>query len=160
MAQAQASLHTTHGSGFAGRARAARIGAGVAVLAMAQVVYGAYGDPQASSTQKSAVPVLLVLVVVVTAIVYGLLAPRAQRSVARQTPGARRWAIGLAVASVLSLAIFWSGLPLIVGGTAALVGHEGRSQSPGARAFGAAWWLGLGAGVLAMVVTILENTLN
>ena len=43
MTQAQASLDTTRGSGVAGRARAARIGAGVALLAMALVTYGAYG---------------------------------------------------------------------------------------------------------------------
>ncbi|HEX7122809.1 MAG TPA: hypothetical protein VF178_10605 [Gemmatimonadaceae bacterium] len=160
MTQAQASLDTTHRSGFAGRARAARIGAGVALLAMALVAYGAYGDSQASSSQRSAVPVLLIFVVVAAAIVYGLLAPLAQRSVVRQTPAARRWAISLAVASVLSLAIFWSGLPLILGGAAALVGYEGRSQSPGARAFGAAWWLGLGAGALAVIVTVVGNTLH
>jgi hypothetical protein len=160
MAQAQASLDTTHGGGFAGRARAARIGAGVSLLAMAQVVYGAYGDSHASSSQKSAVPVLLVFAVVAAGIVYGLLAPLAQRSVARQTATARRWAIGLAVASVLSLAIFWSGLPLILGGAAALVSHEGRSQSPGVAAFRVTWWFGLGAGALAVIVTIVGNTLH
>jgi hypothetical protein len=127
---------------------------------MALVTYGTYGDSQASSSQKSAVPELLVFAVVAAGIVYGLLAPIAQRSVARQTASARRWAIGLAVASVLSLAIFWSGLPLILGGAAALVGHEGRSQSPGARAFGVAWWLGLGAAILAVIVTVVGNTLH
>jgi len=160
MTQAQASLDTTRGSGVAGRARAARIGAGVALLAMALVTYGAYGDSQASSSQKSAVPELLVFAVVAAGIVYGLLAPLAQRSVAGQRAAARRWAIGLAVASVLSLAIFWSGLPLILGGAAALVGHEGRSQFTGARAFRAAWWIGLGAGALAVIVTIVGNTLH
>jgi hypothetical protein len=160
MTQAQAVAAPTHGAGFAGRARAARIGAGVAVLAMALVTYGAYGDSQASSSQKSAVPVLLGFVAVAAAIVYGLLAPLAQRAVAHRAPGARRWAVGLAVVSVLSLAIFWSGLPLIFGGAAALVGHEGRAQSAGARAFVAAWWLGLGAGTLAVIVTIVGNTLH
>jgi hypothetical protein len=156
----QAVMDTTHGAGFAGRARAARIGVGVAVLAMAMVVYGAYGDSQASSSQKSGVPFLLAIVAVAAAVVYGLLAPLAQQSVARQAPAARRWAVGLSVVSVLSLAIFWSGLPLIFGGAAALVGHEGRSGLHGSRAFGAAWWLGLVAGTLAVIITIVGNTLH
>lgn len=156
----QAVLDSAHGARFAGRARAARIGVGVAVLAMALVVYGAYGDSQASSAQKSGVPFLLAIVAVAAAVVYGLLAPRAQRSVARRAPGARRWAVGLSVVSVLSLAIFWSGLPLIVGGAAALVGYEGRSGAHESRAFGAAWWLGLVAAGLAVIVTVVGNTLH
>ena len=156
----QAVMDTTRVAGYSGRARAARIGVAVAVLAMALVVYGAYGDSQASSSQKSAVPVLVGMVAVAAAIVYGLLAPLAQRSVARQSPASRRWAIGLGVVSVLSLAIFWAGLPLILGGAAALVGHEGRSTSHASRAFTSAWWLGLVAGTLAVIVTIVGNTLH
>jgi len=156
----QAVTDTSRGSGFAGRARAARIGAGVAVLAMALVVYGAYGDSQASNSQKSAVPFLLVFVAIAAAIVYGLLAPLAQRAVVERSPAARRWAIGLSVASVLSLVAFWSGLPLILGGAAALVGNDGRSGSHGSRAFDVAWWLGLAAGLLSVIVTIVGNTLH
>lgn len=156
----QAVLDSTHGARFAGRARAARIGVGVAVLAMALVVYGAYGDSQASSSQKSGVPILLAFVAVAAGVVYGLLAPLAQRSVARKAPAARRWAVGLSVVSVLSLVIFWSGLPLIIGGAAALVGNEGRSGSHESRAFSAAWWLGIGAAGLAVVVTVVGNILH
>jgi hypothetical protein len=143
---------------IAHRARTARMGAGAAVLAMALVVYGAYGDAHASDSQKSAVPVLLGLVVVAAGIVYGLLAPSALRAVDSGAAAARRWAVGLAVASVLSLAVFWSGLPLVVGGAAALVGREGRSRAAGSRAFGAATWLGAGAAAVAVAVTIIGNT--
>jgi hypothetical protein len=155
----QAVMGSTSSEGIASRARAARIGAGAAVLAMALVVYGTYGDAHASDSQKSAVPALLGLVVVAAGIVYGLLAPSALRAVERGAEGARRWATGLAVVSVLSLAVFWSGLPLLVGGAAALVGRDGRSRIPGSRAFGVATWLGVGAAVVAIVVTIVGNTI-
>lgn len=145
-------------AGLAGRARAARIGAGVTVLAMALVVYGTYGDSQADSSQKSAVPFLLVAVAVLGVIVYGLLAPLALRSVTRQTASAGRWAVGLGAVAVLSLVVFWTGLPLIVGGAAAYLGYEGRSVSPRSGTVRAAWWLGLVAGGLAIAVTILGNT--
>jgi hypothetical protein len=124
---------------------------------MAFVVYGAYGDSHASSSQKSAVPFLLVIVAVAATVVYGLLTPLALRSVAGQGPAGRRWAVGLSVASVLSLAIFWSGLPLILGGASALVGYEGRSGSQDSRAFGVAWWLGLAAAALEVIVTVVGN---
>ena len=140
------------------RARAARIGAGVAVLAMALVVYGAYGDPHSNSSQKSAVPFLLGVVVVLSVIVYGLLAPIAVRAAATGSAAAKSWAIGLGVVSVLSLAAFWSGLPLIVGGAAALTGHTGKSRPGASRAYGFAWWAGLIAAGLSLAITVLGNT--
>jgi hypothetical protein len=154
----QTMVQSAHVSSYDGRARAARIGAGVAVLAMALVVYGTYGDSQASSSQKSALPFLLIIDAVIAAIVYGLLAPIADRAVSTGAPVARRWAVGFTVASVVSLAVFWSGLPLLLGGATALVGHSGRSVAPGSRTFGAAWWLGWVAAAVAVVVTVLGNT--
>ena len=147
-------------AGVPGRARAARVGAGVAVLAMALVVYGAYGDSKADDSQRSAVPVLLVVAAALAAVVYGWLAPVAQRAVARDSVAGRRWAIVLSAVSVLLLAVFWTGGPLIVGGAAAIVGHDGRSRSRGSRAFAAAWWLGLFAAAASVSVTILGNTVG
>lgn len=146
-------------AGLVGRARSARLGAVITVLAMALVVYGAYGDSHADSSQKSAVPFLLLVVAVAAVVVYGLLAPLALRAVARRSPSAGRWSVGLGVVAVLSLAAFWSGFPLVIGGAAALVGHEGRSASPESRAVRAGWWLGLLAGALAVAVTVLGNTI-
>jgi hypothetical protein len=154
----EAVMGSTQGGGLAHRARTARVGAGAAVLAMAVVVYGAYGDARASDGQKSAVPVLLGLVVVAAAIVYGWLAPAALRAVERGAASARRWAVGLTIASVLSIAVFWSGLPLLLGGAAALVGRDGRARSGASGAFGVATWLGAGAAAVAIVVTIVGNT--
>ena len=143
-----------------GRARAARVGAVVAILGMALVVYGAYGDGQANSSQKSAVPFLVVIVAVATIVMFGLLAPMALRAVSSRSTSGRRWAIGLTVVSVLGLAVFWSGLPLIAGGAAALVGRTGRDQGDVSKAFGAAWVLGLFAAGASIVVTIVGNALH
>jgi hypothetical protein len=143
-----------------GRARSARLGGITAVLAMALVVYGTYGDSQASDSQKSGMPSVLVAVVVAAAIVFGLLAPAAIRAVEGGRATGARWAVGLGIASVVSLVVFWSGLPLLLGGAAALVGKVGREQSGGSKAFSWAWGLGLFAAGAAIVVTVVGNTLH
>jgi hypothetical protein len=143
-----------------GRARAARVGGVVTILALALVVYGTYGDSQASDSQKSGMPSVLVGVVVVAVIVFGLLAPMAIRAVEEGRDTGRRWALGLGIVSLLSLAVFWSGLPLLVGSAAALVGRTGRGHTDGSRAFSWAWGLGLFAAVAAIAITILGNTLH
>jgi len=143
-----------------GRARAARVGGVVTILALALVVYGTYGDSQASDSQKSGMPSILVGVVVVAVIVFGLLAPMAIRAVEERRDTARRWALGLGIFSFVSLVVFWSGLPLLVGSAAALVGRTGREQTEGSRAFSWAWGLGLFAAIASIAITILGNTLH
>ena len=139
------------------RARAARVGAVVTPLAMALSVYGAYGDPTAPDSQKSAVPSVLVMIVVVAVVTFGLLAPMALRAVQARTAAGRRWAAGLTTVAVVGLVIFWSGLPLIAGGAAALVGRAGKEGAQSSRAFPAAWVLGLFAAGASIVVTIVGN---
>lgn len=143
-----------------GRARSARVGGVVALPTLALVVYGVYGDRQASSSQKSAVPFEIIIVVVASAIVYALLAPLALRAVEARTAAGPRWALGLAVVSFLSLAVFWSGLPLIIGGAAALVGRAGREAAGRSKVFSIAFGLGLVAAVGCVAVTIIGNSLS
>lgn len=149
-----------HVSQDGGRARSARVGGVMTILAMALVVYGTYGDSQASDSQKSGMPSVLVGVVVVALIVFGLLAPAAIRSVEAGRATGTRWAVGLGIAAVVSLVAFWSGLPLLLGGAAALVAKVGREQTGGSKGFSWAWGLGLFAPIAAIVVTILGNTLH
>jgi hypothetical protein len=143
-----------------GRARAARVGGVVAVLTSALVVYGAYGDSQASSSQKSSVPFIIIIAVAVAALVYGLLAPLALRAVEARTKSGSRWAVGMAVVSFLSLVVFWSGLPLIAGGAAALVGRAGRETAGGSKAFSVAFGLGLFSAAASIAITIIGNTIG
>lgn len=146
--------------GNGGRARAARVGVVAAVLAMALVVYGTYGDSQAPDSQKSGMPFVLVMAAVAAIVTFGVLAPRALRAVDAGTAGGRRWAVGLAVVSVLGLAVFWSGLPLIAGSAAALVGRAGVESARRSRAFSAARVLGLFAAGTSILVTVAGNLLH
>ena len=149
-----------HVSQDGGRARSARVGGVATILAAALVVYGTYGDSQASDSQKSGMPFVLVMVAVAAAIVFGLLAPIAIRAVEAGRPAGTRWALGLGIASVVSLVAFWSGLPLLLGSAGALVAKAGREHTGGSRGFSWASGLGLFAAAAAIVVTIIGNTLH
>jgi hypothetical protein len=155
----QASLSTDR-VGDGGRAQAARVGAVATVLALALVVYGTYGDPKAPSSQKSGMPSILVIAVVLGIVVFGFLAPRALRAVDVAGAAGRRWAVGLTTVAVVGLVVFWTGLPLIVGSAAALVGRAGRESRRPSRAFSVAWVLGLVAAGASILVTILGNLLH
>jgi hypothetical protein len=157
---AQTAVESGRFGGNGGRARAARVGAVATVLAMALIVYGTYGDPKAPDSQKSGMPSILVMAAVVAAIVFGVLVPLALRAVDAGAAGGRRWAIGLTVVSVLGLVVFWSGLPMIAGSAAALVGRAGTESGRGAKAFTTARVLGLVAAGASILVTILGNVLH
>jgi hypothetical protein len=154
----QAVVEQRQASRDGGRARAARVGAVVAILTMALVYYGAYGDAKASSSQKSGVPFLVIIVAVLAAIIYGLLTPIALRRAEAPAASGSRWAVGMAVVSFLSLAVFWTGLPVVLGPAAAMVGRTGRDATGGSKAYSIAWGLGLFAAVAAVAVTIIGNT--
>lgn len=158
MAQTAAERDRTGGNG--GRARAARVGAVATVLAMALIVYGTYGDSKAPDSQKSGMPSVLVLAAVVSIITFGVLVPLALRAVEAGDASGRRWATGLTIVSILGLGVFWSGLPLIAGSAAALVGRAGTESGQGARAFSLARVLGLVAAGASILVTILGNVLH
>jgi hypothetical protein len=57
------------------------------------------------------------------------------------------------------LAAFWSGLPLLLGGAAALAGKAGKERT-GSTAFSWAYGLGLFAAIAAIAITIVGNTLH
>ena len=68
------------------------------------------------------------LIAVVTAGVWGYVVPRALR---KESAGGT--ALGLAVsAALIVVPAFWSGLPLVLGVAALLVGNTGRKASTGA----------------------------
>lgn len=138
------------------RSTAAKFGALVAVFAAACVVYGAYGDPTASQSQRSAVPVVLTIALVGTAIVFGLLVPAGLRAIAAHST-ATRWSLGHAIAGLLLVPVFWTGLPLILGaGALVLAANQRREFGPGratAVALGLGWFLAAGT----VIWTIVSN---
>jgi hypothetical protein len=69
------------------------------------------------------------LLAVVTAVVFGLVVPRALRK-----DSAGGTALGLSIPAILlALPAFWSGLPLILGVAGIVVGNHGRFAASGAR---------------------------
>lgn len=127
-------------------------------------VYAAYGDPHPKTSQEDGVPFLIALSAVVGAAVFGLLVPRALRAVGAASPGAPRWALGHGIAAVVLLTAFWSGLPLVVGPAAVILGMEGRRPpARGARrggAYSASLMLGVVAVVASIAITVVGNTLG
>lgn len=72
-------------------------------------------------------------IVVVAAIVYGVVVPRALR---RESPGGT--ALGLAVlAALLVVPAFWSGLPAVLGVAAMILGNAGRGREGSGKAIAA-----------------------
>jgi hypothetical protein len=134
-----------------------RIGAAATAVAIAVVVYGAYGDPHPKQDQKDSVPVLAAAVVVLGVLVFALLVPRALRAVRLGSPASTRWLLGPAVAAaVLTPVVFWSGVPLLLGAGAMLAASESRTR--GGRVAAWSWALGLFAVIVSLVGSVLGNT--
>lgn len=142
------------------RATSARWGASVAVVVAAFDVWGVYGDSKAPASQRDSLPVIVAAVLVVTAIVFGLLVPAGMRAIEQRTATASRWALGHAIAAVVALVVFWSGLPLILGSAAVLLAVTGLRSQPATKQLTIARGLGIVAIVVAVVVSILGNVLH
>jgi hypothetical protein len=127
---------------------------------MALIVYGTYGDSQASDSQKSGMPSVLAMALLVAIVTFAVLTPLALRAVVAGNAGGRRWAVGLTTVSVLGLVVFWSGLPLIAGSAAALVGRVAREAGQDSKAFSVARVVGLVAAGLSILVTLVGNLLH
>ena len=141
---------------------AARIGVAVAIAASGLTVYAAYGDSHAGSSQRSAVPVLVGIVLVVAAAVFGLLVPRLLNAIRNVSPRAARGATVCGVAAFVSMVAFWSGVPLVLGAAAALLGADGRravrASGMASRPYTATLILGVIAVVGSVAMTVLGNT--
>lgn len=141
------------------RATSARWGALALVVAVATAIYGAFGDPHPSAQQESAVPFICAVLVVVAAGLYGLLLPAGLRGVAAGRWSGAALTLGI-VALVLTPVSFWSGLPLVVGTAAAVLGAAGRRTATTGRGRAtAAVVLGVLAVVACLVMSVLGNTL-
>jgi hypothetical protein len=140
----------------------ARIGVAVAIAASGLAGYAAYGDPHANSSQRSAVPVLVGIAIVVSAAFFGLLVPRLVNAIRAASPRAARGATVCGVAALVSTVAFWSGVPLVLGVAAALLGADGRQVARAggmaSRPYTAALILGVIAVVGSVAITVLGNT--
>lgn len=132
---------------------------GLVALAASAVIawYGAYGGTHPDAQQEAAVPAIIAVVAGLIVVLFGALVAPGLRG-ASSRPG--RWAgVGLALGILGLVAVpvsSWSGLPLVLGMAAALLGNASRAASRTR----ATWALGLGAAaiVLSVVMVVVGNT--
>ncbi|HUZ28670.1 MAG TPA: hypothetical protein VMU90_05480 [Solirubrobacteraceae bacterium] len=116
--------------------------------------YAAYGDPHPKANQQAGVPFLIVVSVVVGVAVFAGLVPKGLRAIRAAAPSAPRWAVGFGAVAVVSCAAFWSGVPIVIGAAAALLGIEGRRGA----ATGATTARPYNVATVLAVVTIVAST--
>lgn len=145
------------------RVLSAMVGVAAVAGAAGLVTYGAYGDPHPKANQESGVPFIIIVSAVVAALVFGLLGPKALKAIRSGEAGTSRWALGYGIAAVVSCAVFWSGIPLVLGAAGALVAGEGTRAAEAGVPTRRRFTIALGLSVLAMAAavtfTVLGNTL-
>lgn len=105
----------------------------------------------AHTWQESASMIALASVVAVG--VYGFLAPRAL-----DRPAAPGLAVAMsAIAAVITLPGFWTGLPLVLGAAGALLGFAGRGSAKGSGLSIAAMLLGLLTVIAYLTIYIVDG---
>jgi hypothetical protein len=130
------------------------------VVAVATAIYGAYGDPHPVKSQEQAVPFIAAVVTVAAIAVYGLLLPAGLRGIAARRGAWSGWGLALGIVSVLAVPVaFWSGLPVVLGTAAALLGSAGRRAATTGRLATATVVLGTIGAVGCLGLSVLGNTL-
>jgi hypothetical protein len=143
------------------RIRSLRWGAPAVLVAAALAAFSVYADQTLTSaqqaSQEAALPWIIAVAVIVGGLLFGLAVPRLLRR--RSVAG---WAVALGVAGVLTLAAYWSGLPVIFGTAALLAGLTARRTASlagnPARLATAATVLGLLAIAADIIGTIVSTT--
>ncbi|HZR94560.1 MAG TPA: hypothetical protein VFA56_02630 [Gaiellaceae bacterium] len=127
----------------------------VAVAAIAAAVgfaaLGAYGE--AGSKDTKAFLIVLAVVAIGAAAVFGYIVPR---GLGREAAGVT--ALALSAAGLLTVIVFWSGLPPILGAAGLLLGYAGWNASSGRRLHRGAAILGALA-LVADVAVVLGDWL-
>jgi hypothetical protein len=130
------------------RVRSIRWGILALVVACAVAVFGAYGDPHPQANQEDAVPYICAVAAILAIGIFGFLVPAGLRGAANRPGLWSGWALALGILGVVIIPVtFWSGVPLLVGTAAVLLGAAGRQAATAAgRGRGVpSWALGLGA---------------
>ena len=124
--------------------RVAATGAAVGVVAATLTVLFAHGWGEALS--------MVALIAATTVVVYGMLVPRGL-----QRGGAPNIALTLAViAALVAVPAFWTGLPLVLGVAAVILGSAGRTARTGAGRSIGALVLGALASLFYLSIYVME----
>jgi hypothetical protein len=135
-----------------------RWGLGALAVAIGSAIYGAYGDPHPKANQEHAVPGICAVLVVVAVLGFGLLVPAGLRALAARRGSWSGGALALGIVALLSVPVsFWSGLPVLLGTAAVLLGAAGRRAAIG-KLTTAAFVLGWIAVAGGLLLTVLGNT--
>jgi hypothetical protein len=115
----------TASSAHGGRIRTLRWGVPAVVAAAALSVVSVYGDGTLSGSQQAhqeaMLPWIIAFAVIVSGVLFGLAVPRLLTS--RRLSGG---GLALGIIGIVALAAYWSGLPVVFGTAAILVGTTGR----------------------------------
>lgn len=107
------------------RSRSLRWGVPAVAVAAALSAFSVYGDHTLTASQRAsqeaALPLIIGIAVVVGGLLYGLGVPRLVRS--QRLSG---WALAAGILGLAALAAYWSGLPVVLGTAAVLLGASGR----------------------------------
>lgn len=132
--------------------RARLIGVFAGLLAVGLAIFGVYGDSSAPQNQKNSLWMVVLLILAVTAVVYALVVPWAMK----RSP--QKAGLVVSILGFLSLAAFWSGLPVVLGGAGAALGAAGREQTVERRGLStAALAIGGVAVVMGTIVAIIAT---
>jgi len=139
--------------------RSVRWGLGSLAVGVAVAVYGAYGDPHPKSSQEHAVPFICGVLAVIAVAVFGALVPAGLRGIASRPGRWSGWALTTGIVALLATPVsFWSGLPVLLGTAAAVLGVAGRRTGTGGRGLPtAALTVGAFAAVASVVIAVLGN---
>jgi len=140
-------------------ARSLRWGIGALAVGVCAAIYGAYGDPNPKASQEQAVPFICAVLVVVAIGLFGFLLPAGLHGVTARTGRWSGWALAVGIVGLVDVPVsFWSGLPILLGTTAAVLGSAGRRAATGGRRLPtAAFVIGIIVTVASLVMAILGN---
>jgi hypothetical protein len=111
-----------------GRSRSLRWGLPALAAAAAVSVIGVYGDhtltASQGASQEAALPWIIGVLAVLGGLIFGLGIPRLLRG---HSPSG--WALAAGILGLATLAVYWSGLPVVLGTAALLLGTTGRRNA-------------------------------
>lgn len=130
-------------------ARQALVPAALAVAIGGSVVSWLFADSRSEAVGE------VVFILLLTAAIFGLVVPRGLRHAAAGGRGIAMGVIGLLAVPVA----FWSGIPLVLGTAATLLGHAGKRADQGSGKAIASFVLGV-LGVIGYVGIYIGDYLN
>lgn len=142
--------------------RTVSIGVSSALIATGLMAFAVLGGEERNAEQVNSLPYAIGFALVATALIFGLLVPWATKhSSAQRSNRPAKIGIVSSVVGGLTLVVFWSGLPIILGATGVALGLAGQERASeagqGRRLALAAVIIGLLAVISAAGITIVEK---